>query len=287
MHQIAAEDAQDYSTEIHFDEGGRSVAGRILSDMSPDHPWQKRVQEDVAHGRLSALATAPHKLWSSLRAPVGRNQLGGRLPEGFALPEAEDFASGYGYVGTLTGRDPAFDWLGRDIHLIWPFFCDFHPPLFLDISDPLQPQLIRRSRCAMLDASTGDVLPLDEDMVPEEADEIADVFADEPARPRFEPYRFDMVPHRGAGFGEADGVHAGAPVWVQYPEVPLDPETGEVMRYLCQVSARPALLSTSARPDPGSVYHPAFERMDFWGAGVLFAFISDSSKTLCLLVQNS
>lgn len=287
IHQIAPEDAFDYCAEVHFDAAGQSVAGRILGDMSPEHPWQRRVQEDVAYGRLTALKSLPHALWQSLSAPAGRNRLGGVMPAGLALPEAEDFASGYGYVGTLSPSDPAFAWLPDDVHLIWPFFCDYHPPLFLDISDGLRPKLRARAGCAMLDAHTGEAQSL-EDMAPEESDEIADLFADGPALPRYDALRFDMVrPTDTAGFGEEDGLYAGAPVWVQFPEVPLDPETGSPMRYLCQVLAQPRLSAVRARPEPGSVYHPAFERMDFWGSGVLFAFISDTGRTLCLLVQNT
>ena len=288
MHHIAPQDAFDYCAEIHFDDQGLSVAGRILGDLSPEHPWQRRVQEDVAHGRLAALQSPPNPLWQALAAPAGKSRIGGAMPRGLVLPEVEDFASGHGYVGTLSQADPAFAWLPGDIHLIWPFFCDFHPPLFLDITNLSAPKLISRQRCALLDADTGDAVPLDDDLPIEESDEIADLFADAPARPRYEPYRFDMVrPRDTADFGQEDGVFAGVPIWVQYPQVPLDPETGSPMRFVCQVTAQPRLVQVSARPAPGSIYHPAFEKMDFWGAGVLFVFISDTGRTLCLLAQNS
>jgi len=287
MHHIAPEDAFDYCAEVHFDADGLSVAGRILGDLPPEHPWQTRVQQEVAHGRLVALQSTPHALWEAMPAPTGKSQIGGAPPGDLILPEARDFASGYGYVGTLSQADPAFG-LHQDVHLIWPFFCDYHAPLFLDITEPSAPKLIPRSRCEMLDAYSGEAVALDEDQVPEEADEIADLFEAGPALPRYEAYRFDMVRARDTSeFAQADGVFSGVPIWVQYPEVPLDPETGSPMRFLCQVTAQPRMVRVSARPDPGSVYHPAFEKMDFWGAGVLFAFLSDTARTLCLLVQNS
>ena len=285
LHHIHPDEAFDDCVEVHFDDQGNSVAGRVLGDLARDHPWQNRLQAELAHGRLAALKTAPHKLWASVPAPAGKNRVGGAAPKGFALPGSYEFASGYGYLGTLCAADPAFAHLPHDLHLIWPFFCDAHPPLFLEVSDPLAPQLLPRTGSAMVNADTGEVEPLDEDEVPEEADEIADLFVDTPAAPRYDSYRFDMMrPRDTSGFGEEDGVCAGVPIWVSYPEIPLDPETLTPMRFLARIALRPRLSRLNATP--GAVFHPAFERMSFAGEGVVFVFVSESARTLCLLAQS-
>lgn len=283
LHHIAPEAGFSGCAEVLFDAQGRSVAGRVMGDTSPDHPMHKRILHDVAHGRLTALKSAPHGVWSSLPSPAGQSQVGGRAPLGLVLPEAWDFASGYGYLGSLSAKDPCFAGLSEDVHLIWPHLCDAHPPVFLDVADPLRPKLLEQTACFMIDPDTGDIMGLEEDECPQESDAIAELCADAPQTPRYEPYRFDMMRQRGGdGYALDPGVYAGAPVWPGLPQVPYDPEAKAPMRFLCQIAVHPR-ARTAANALQTGVYHPGLEAMYFGEAGQIFVFLSHDQRRICLL----
>lgn len=286
LHQVSKDDAAPYSIAIEFDSNGASIGAFILGDEVPDDsPWAKKISQKVAAGSLTPLRTPPNTLWFSTSDANGVNRLGGPTPDGLRLPDG-GFASGYGYVGSLSAQDPAFPLLRKDVHLIWPFFLDYHAPLFLDVSDPLQPTIIDSATCEMFDAASGAPTPASsEDLGPAtiESDIIADLFHEQAAHPVFELSPFSMTKGRTI---DDDKVKAGAPAWIQYPEVPLDPETNQPMHFLCQIDGGPKLTDVSARPEEGSYLESMFERMNFW-EGVLFVFVSLDGQRLCLIAQNS
>lgn len=286
MHQVSEEDARQlleaeagWLLALDF-EDGRLTGGLTLSGPDEEFDGEPLETELIADSELEPLEAPPHAMQGWAEAEEGPIRIGGVPPEGFRYPEAR-FASGYQYIGeigaALTG--------GSAVPLLYPVFLSYHPPVFLDVSDPLAPAVLPIREGRML--NWRGVAPLSTDAVPygpvQEDNEIVRAFAEggevlwRAQHYRLEPWR--LGPEEIPGWGGS----SGAPLWLQYPELPISPRTGRQMRFLGQFGGGNPLARTDvALPGP---WAEAAEALEFWSMGELYVFHEAETGLLCLHPQ--
>lgn len=190
----------------------------------------------------------------------GPHLLGGAWPASLRAPEAE-CATSFQYVGCISRSDPAFDWLPHDLHLVCPIYLAFER-LFLEYTDPLAPVVFNADEISASESSFEEVGP--------------------DSRIEFHGLSFSFIEsmeRSGRGF-------AGFPTWIQYPDIPRCPKTGNIMRFVCQL--RGGAVVAQSNIVPSDDYNATcFEQLDFWGDGDLYVFFDPTSRMACFMIQNT
>ncbi len=289
MHHISEETALAFASagkapvELMFKDAALAGA-RILGDTDHFHPETIAAFADLSRSSsLVPLTTPPVTPLVLTEDPGGSSRIGGEPPQGFVLPEAA-FASGYQFIGEIdlahvSGR-------GR-VPLIYPLFAGYHPPVFLDIADPMRPTVFpaHQGRMFNLDKPyrpfTTDALPYGP--VREDA-EIAEIFRNG-GEVVFREFRGDFRP---SDVSLPEGlVTAGVPNWLQTPELPICPKTGVPMRFAAEIGGGLPVLTSDLEVPEGSDYADIFAYLTFWNEGVLYVFANPEAGTVCLHPQDT
>ena len=299
MHLISEDTAKqlhDY-TVLEFEGDSLKNAYYQSSENLPE--VEATINENLANyvkqNTLTPLTSPENKQWHLNIDENGKSKLGGKAPEGFVFPPAR-FASGHQYIGTISKYEEAFPYLNFDLHLIYPVCLDYHPPLFLDIADPLKPTLLDLDEAETLQLcwpTPGQTYLAEvrheglQDEI-EEAKDIKEAFKDNKTL-EFEEIAisFDKQ-QKSTVWGQA-----GFPSWVQYPEIPYCPNTEKPMQFLCSIGFHhtgfkgPKAVPSDLKLPEGSPHASCVEYMQFWQDGDLFVFYSPEGKTMCLFPQNT
>lgn len=206
----------------------------------------------------------PNKIFSLIEATNSTSYLGGEAPPEFTIPKF-DFNAPFQYLGKFSRSEAAFNWLPFDLHLVAPLYLNFDK-LFIDYSDPLNPQVYDVEKLKQTDTAYEDIKP-DSEVVYRKV-----YFTSKESK------------QYGNGFG-----HTGVPNWIQYPEIPICPKTNKIMKFLVQLTYDGANIPTeksNIKPEK-EMYKPYFQKMNFWGDGDLFIFFEPDSKIACFLIQNT
>lgn len=266
--------------ELTFDDG-RLAEARLAGDLT--HVHRDTIEEfaDLPHrSSLTPLAGAPVVPLMLEDDPDGTSRIGGPPPDRLVMPNA-DFTSGYHFIGEM---DLAHIGGAGVVPLIYPLFLDYHPPVFLDVSDLLRPKVFPVSEGRIVNLAKPD-RPFTTDAIPygprQEDGDVTEIFRDG-GSVIFQEFRGTFRP---ADLSIPGGqITAGIPDWIQNPELPLCPKTGAPMRFLAQIGGgRPAVARDIDVGGWDLDYR--FEEMTFWTDGVLFAFANPEAGTLCLHPQ--
>ncbi len=190
----------------------------------------------------------------------GVHSLGGEVPPNFVLP-VSNAPVPFQYLGCIRNIDPAFKWIPSDLHLVCPIFLNFSK-CFIDYADPNKPIVINTAELEQCDSSFDEL---------NQQTEIV-----------YEKASFEFIE---ADYFTNDG-HAGIPEWVQYPEIPHCPRSNKRMKFVCQLTGGVSAVRTNVIPNHKE-FSPYFEKLNFWGDGILYVFFEPDSKTTCYLIQNT
>ena len=195
-------------------------------------------------------------------SPNGLNQIGGEKPSELTYPENK-FTGDFQYVGSVSNKEDAFNWLPFDLHLICPIYLNIDEGVFLDYAKPLEPQLL---------------YPEDSASITSEYDELIDGSYIE----------FEAIKLRLDKVDEIDDMECfgvtGNPTWLQGSETPVCPKSGKKMKFVCQLMTFGEVPTKTKNFDSE---YPDFDHMCFWGDGSLYVFINRDANTVCYLIQNT
>ncbi|MDJ1497093.1 hypothetical protein QNI19_29415 [Cytophagaceae bacterium DM2B3-1] len=205
-------------------------------------------------------AFEPHRIVQLVEASEGLHQLGGEVPANFVLPEANCIVP-FQYLGYINNEDVNFQWLPFQLHLTCPIYLNIQNVL-LDYSDPLHPLVLNKDELERVDTSYDDL------------DQNTEIV--------FHEMAFDFV----ESFDPFGDGYAGIPNWVQYPEYPICPKTGKLMRFLCQLDGGIKTKRTNVTPEK-EWDRKYYETLNFWGDGTLYVFFEPTSRVACYFIQNT
>jgi hypothetical protein len=203
----------------------------------------------------------PNKLFQLQENPTGRSQLGGEIPPDFKMPENNGVVP-FQYLGYLSKHDPNLGWLPFDIHLVCPIYLNIGN-VYLEYTNPLSPVIINKEEVESADTSYEDDVNQHSEIV-------------------FNEMKFDFV--EALEFSVTG--HSGIPNWIQAPDIPVCPKSGNTMKFLCQLHGGVSVKRTNVKPH-NEFYRQYFEELNFWGDGDLFVFFEPGSKVACYLIQHT
>jgi hypothetical protein len=210
---------------------------------------------------LNYLKTTPKRKLSLVIDQGGFHQLGGDVPDYFILPQCS-CAVPFQYLGYINNLDPQFSYLHDRIHLACPIYLNISR-VFLDYSDPERPFIINKDEVESAGTSFED---LNQDSI------IV-----------YNKRRFDFV---DAGNVATCGL-SGLPSWKQIPDIPTCPNSGKLMKFICQLNGGVTVRKSNIICKFHHYSRRYFEDMNFWCDGDLFVFFEPTSKVACYFIQNT
>lgn len=259
--------------ELTFDENGKLIAAVYVNEDGPDAESYKSALDS---GKQLFAEYPLNKVFEFVPDPEGINRIGGETPQNFVIPKT---SSGFPvqYIGMLNHHDPAFgEILEFDLHLVCPIYLGF-PELWVDYSDSTHPVIFGDEE-VLASSSSFDF------------DENTEIV--------FEEITFSTQPWPSERFGG----HTGAATWIQGPDIPVCPKSGEPMQLICQLGDGDLMWKDDKPPKsviPNTKRHNVelseensylaryIEKMDFWGSGDLYVFYCPGSKVVRYLIQNT
>lgn len=260
---VDKETAQNLNTyiELNFDsenlladaklysEGVQELSGYLFDNL--------KVEEAI--GKLKFEDLKPNRLYGFEESDNSLNYLGGKIPDNFKIPNNKCQGS-FQYLGRLSNKDQAFNWLPFDLHLICPIYLDIDK-LWIDYKDPLKPKILNKEEIDNTGTAYDDLK--------------GDSFIS------FERKNFKTIKASEYGF-------AGVPNWIQYPDIPICPESKRTMKFLCQIDDCINVKVSKTNVEPAdNWYKQYFQKMNFWGDGDLFVFFEPKTKIACYFIQNT
>jgi hypothetical protein len=201
-----------------------------------------------------------------VRDENGMCQIGGHTPSALVIPDNKCPGS-FQYLGLISHKDPAFEWLSYDINLICPIYMNIEQ-VWVDYSEPLAPSIVNIDEVNSLTTEYDDI--------------------ENGSRIVFEDIQCSSVLLKQAGDDYL--ALAGKPDWVQSSNIPACPKTKKKMRFLCQLvfqdegKIKTKYTNVASKDD---WYQQYFQEMNFWGDGDLYIFFSPESNLACYFIQNT
>jgi hypothetical protein len=201
-----------------------------------------------------------HKLFRLVENSKGPHQLGGEIPSNLMLPPIKTVVS-FQYLGYISNEDEIFKWLPFTLHLICPIYLNFSQ-LFIDYSDPMNPEVINKEEMEGADTSHDEDLNSDTEIV-----------------------------YKETKFGFTETIEfspscAGIPYFLQYPDIPTCPKSGNMMKFVCQLDHGVPVKRSNIDME-NATYPNSYEELNFWGDGCLLVFLEPASKVACYIIQNT
>lgn len=194
----------------------------------------------------------------------GPHKLGGTCPADLKLPHHESLKTPFIYIGTIDTSVKEFEWMNLPrLDIVYPVY-EFNRGVFLDYSNPLQPQIIN--------PETFDDEWYDDDI--KGVEKI--VYREQKYAITYYPDMKDLENNPD------DYLICGVPIWIQAPEIPVCPVTGEIMQYVCSINSDAAIDIVDMT---GIENLPFGDYLIFGDHGDLYIFYHPVSKVLYLNFQ--
>lgn len=252
----------------------RFVAGRVVQVVEVDEFEEDPVAIRPYLKPLRWAAYAPHQLSFLVPEEAGtsNSHLGGAPPPDFIMPGSPGIAAPFQYIGQI-GNDILSKKLPMPaLHLVYPLFTTIPDYLFLDYANPNQPVVIDGFELLEYpygEWASGSIHQFKK--IPVQSLPIAEVEEEE-------ELTFDYW-HYG---------YAGLPNWVQYPQVPYCPKSGERMEFICQIDTFGEIETLeSDLAFAGDYFDQYSKHLNFWGDGCLFVFMHPETRVVGYLIQNT
>lgn len=256
--------------EVIYDDSGKIMHAK---DIAKDPPFREDWYDDnVKLGKQFYVDYPVNKPYEFVPDENGLNYLGGEVPDKFVMPKSSSDNT-FQYLGLLNHKDPAFSsLLDFDMHLVAPIFTNFYEGLWLDYADPMEPKLMNSD--AVHDEYPDYQWKTDSEIVFH--------------KKAFSTQAWPSSSHHG---------RTGVPVWVQGPEIPVCPKSGETMKLICELSdghvdsdfrsVIPTTLRHNISFEDQRDRSDSIAKMDFWGMGSLYVFYCPTSKIAHVFIQST
>ncbi|MDB5052819.1 MAG: hypothetical protein JWM44_869 [Bacilli bacterium] len=202
-----------------------------------------------------------NKIFLLKKDSKGIHNIGGKIPENLILPHYDNMKTPFQYIGTISGGDPSFKWIGIDkLNIIYPL-CEYgNNGIYLDYANPNIPIILN-----------------------------PETFYDSSPNPELDSNRIEFTQSLYSTTNKLvaedfednnDLLLCGVPLWYQNPEMPRCPKTGELLKFLCTINSDPEIKIVGDRPN--LLFD---DYLIFGDVGHLFVFYQPDSKVLFLTAQ--
>ncbi len=204
---------------------------------------------------MKFMEITPNQIFEFERIDYSESYYGGECPDFFKMPEFE-FVT-FQYLGFLSKKDPAFNWLPFDLHLTTQIYLCYEP-FFLDYSNPNSPTVIKPNYLNQSPVrGYADYINLNTEIVFEKTF-----------------FRTKKVNKYSVNtFG-----HTGVPAWTQSPEIPICPKANKPMKFLFQTCGLQKIKRANIENQ---------DRYMYTDIGDIFVFFEPDSKVICYLIQTT
>jgi len=246
---------------------GTKLVSKDIGDWGGE--WNIKTQMQVEEN-FQYRETPIHPVSIIEYAEKGLHHIGGTPPPGFLMPNHPELPVSCQYIGQISNIDPAFSWLPMPVlNLAYPLFASFGP-MFMSYEQPDAPVILdidfydHPFKCVTRDSV----------IVYEKLHwNVASLRTD----PNFGP---EMLV---GGFG-----WTGVPFWIQHPEWPRCPISGNLMKFVVSMDSTKAKAIEKhhlSQEDANIVHY--LDTLNFWLEGALYVFMEPETKVVCMLIQNT
>ena len=223
--------------------------------------WERGKKLDAELINLPISSWEEHEIFFLEKSNKGLHRIGGVLPEGLILPTHDKLKTPFQYIGTIDSSDKYFRWLPMPkFHIIYPVYeCNFG--VFLDYSNPNEPRII-------------EPVTFDPAWYEVGMEKITPIFSETrfTTTERWNPERFE---NNGQ-------LLCGVPLWYQAPEVPRNPITGKVMKYICTINSDTEIKITNYESNREYIRD---DYLIFADMGHLYVFFDPDTKIAHFQIQ--
>lgn len=191
----------------------------------------------------------------------------------FTTPKSNLIEVPFQIIAKISRKDEPFSWLPfEELYITYPIFSGTGEFIFLNYSEPLSPKLIGNYKNINYPFGKMDTAGIHKfNRTNLTIKSIKDLNEDEDLD--FEYWY--------AGI-------SGVPFWIQHPEIPKCPKTGNLMRFVCQFNTSESVkVSQSNLKSEEDNFTQDNKKLRFWGSGSLYVFIEPISKVVGLIIQDT
>jgi len=194
----------------------------------------------------------------------GKHKIGGDCPTDFKLPSHDKLKTSFIYIGSIDTNDKRFNWINLPrLDIAFPIYeCNFG--VFLDYSNVLNPEIIN-------------------------PDTFGDSWFDDSIKGvdkiTFKEQKYSVktqIDSNDYNNNQDSNLLCGVPLWIQAPDIPICPKTGEVMSFVCTINSD---SSIDLKYKSGIENLPFGDYLIFGDHGNLFVFFHPGSKVMYLNIQ--
>lgn len=202
-----------------------------------------------------------HKVFFLEKSPRGPHRIGGTIPKDFKLPHHPQMKTPFQYLGTIDGSEKYFSWLGiNHFHITYPSY-ECCGGVYLDYSNPNEPVVI-------------EPVSFDPAWYEPGMEKMSPIFSETrfsvTERWKLEDYENDQL------------LLCGIPLWYQSPNVPRNPITGKVMKYVCTINSDAEIKLSNYEENSGYIRN---DFLIFADMGHLYVFFDPEAKIAHLQIQ--
>ncbi len=191
----------------------------------------------------------------------------------FTAPKSNLIEVPFQTIAKISSKDKPFEWLPfDDFYITYPLFTGLGEFLFLDYIEPLSPKLI------------GDYKNI----------EYPFGKMDPAGIHKFNRINLSMKSIKNLSEDEDLGFEywyagiSGIPFWIQHPDIPKCPKTGNLMRFVCQIKTLESVKVGQSNLKSEEDYFAQYTKyLRFWESGTLYVFMEPKSKVVGLIIQDT
>jgi hypothetical protein len=195
----------------------------------------------------------------------GWHTMGGKYPENFHEPDHNGIMP-LVYVAKISNKDPMFTWLPFDLNVAFPIYAHVGA-MYFDYSNPEKPIIINAHE---FNAEHSNYEPhISKNSIIE-----------------FESAKFNFV-HSNSIINE-DGScfgHAGMPSFSQTNPLPVNPKSGQLMPFVCQLFSGVKMKNCDIIVKE-EYYKKDLQALNFWSDAWLAIYFEPDTKVMCALISH-
>lgn len=271
-----------YNLKLVFNDGFLSYVGSNADEGSLEFDMREAEGDEKSCPLVDAPAHYPYHIVASNDAS---SYLGGKPPEEFSMDEL-DGPVPFQFFGKLTKEDYPNFVMPFDLYLCAPIFAA-NATTYVDYSTPGKPRFHDPKTRDTLKLAYGEI---NSDFnIHYEKQGVAFRKANNTHNSGFVEYEdgefeyvqlFDEEPPQLG--------HTGVPAWFQYPEIPTIPNTGNVLKFVCEIDPAHRLKTAFHNLETDDqVMLEYFDHLHFWQDGTLKVFLDPESALVCYYMSST
>lgn len=224
----------------------------------------KDIEKEDVSVKLPITNWKDESLFFLSKSIIGNHKIGGKSPIDYYSPEHENLKFPFIFIGTLDTNDDNFNWINLPSFNISYPINQFNLGIFIDYSDFKKPEILNPET-------------FEDSYSIESKKHLGNLIFQEQKY-----FVLDQIEYEEYEKNAGNYNLCGIPIWLQTPEIPICPKTGEVMKFVCMINSDKDILIDKRI---GFENLEISEYLSFGDDGNLYVFYNPNSKVMHLNVQ--